>query len=285
MNDLALFKQVLTASCYDESAWRFEDVHAQTQLSMPAIALTTSKRRKMQAKVRIGRWLAKYGYRVVREQPFDPEQRASGNDWPLFGYTMVGHKRLDNIQYCIETVLADQVEGDIIETGVWRGGSMMFAQAVLRHHGVTNRTIWCADSFEGLPKKYGRDAEVGKDPDLVGNSHLGVALEDVKANFRRFGLLDDNVRFLKGWFSETLHKAPVEKLAIARLDGDLYESTMDALKALYHKISPGGFIIIDDYGSWQGCSDAVNEFREQKGITAPLEQIDIHGYFWRIPKD
>ncbi len=283
IGDLELFKQVLTASCYDESAWRFEDVFAETQLSMPAVEMSNNRRRKLQLKLRLGRWLAKRGYRIIKEQPFDREQRETGNDWPLFGYTMVGHRRLDNIQNCIETVLNDDIEGDIIETGVWRGGAMMFAKATLRYHGANDRTVWCADSFQGLPKKYGRDARVGLDPDLVGNSHLGVSVEDVRANFERFDLLDENVQFLKGWFKDTLHTAPVEKIAVARLDGDLFESTMDALNALYHRVTPGGFVIIDDYGSWRGCSDAVNEFREKHGISEPMQKIDVHGYFWRVP--
>ena len=220
---------------------------------------------------------------MVRTEPFDLERRETGNDWPLFGYTMIGHRRLDNIESCIQSVLEQKVEGDIIETGVWRGGAMMYAKAVLNKYGANDRTIWCADSFEGLPRHYGRDAEMSVDPNLVGNTYLAVSQSEVEDNFRRFGLLDENVRFLKGWFSDTLLKAPIEKISIARLDGDLYESTMDALAALYPKISSGGYVIVDDYGSWKGCRVAVDEYREKYGITAPIRNIDEHGHYWQVP--
>ena len=212
------------------------------------------------------------------------ERRQSGNDWPLFGYTMVGHKRLDNIHECIKTVLEDNIPGDIIETGVWRGGAMMFAKAALNYYGVTDRKIWCADSFQGLPKQYDRDIEIGVDPELSGMRILAVSQEEVANNFKRFDLLDDDIEFLVGWFKDTLPKCPVEEIAIARLDGDLFESTMDALVNLYPKVANGGFMIIDDYGSWKGCSTAVDEFREANGITAPMQEIDMHGWFWRVSK-
>lgn len=79
------------------------------------------------------------------------------------------------------------------------------------------------------------------------------SLEEVQENFRRYNLLDDQVQFLKGWFCDTLPTAPIEKLAVLRLDGDLYESIMDGLNALYDKVSPGGFIIVDDYGDFEPC--------------------------------
>ena len=94
-------------------------------------------------------------------------------------------------------------------------------------------------------------------------------------------MLDQNVAFLKGWFSETLHQAPIKSLAVLRLDGDMYESTMDSLKALYAKVSPGGFVIIDDYGAIEACKKAVTDFREENGITAEIIDIDKIGVYWR----
>ena len=112
---------------------------------------------------------------------------------------------------------------------------------------------------------------------------LAISLEEVRGNFRRHGLLDDQVRFLKGWFKNTLHRAPIKTLALARLDGDLYESTRDALTALYDKLASGGFLIVDDYGDFQPCRLAVDEFRSAHGITTPLKKIDWTGVFWRKP--
>ena len=103
----------------------------------------------------------------------------------------------------------------------------------------------------------------------------------VEANFRRYGLLDDQVVFLKGWFKDTLPTAPIDTLAILRLDGDMYGSTIDALSALYSKLSIGGFCIVDDYGVVDSCKQAVTDFRADHGITADLHVIDSSGRFWR----
>ena len=106
-------------------------------------------------------------------------------------------------------------------------------------------------------------------------------IEQVQENFKRFDLLDDKVKFLKGWFKDTLPSAPIDHLAIIRLDGDMYESTMDGLVNLYHKLSSGGFIIIDDYGTIPACKKAVHDFRDKNGITEEIINIDDSGYYWQ----
>ena len=142
---------------------------------------------------------------------------------------MVGLARLDNVQSCIDRILAEGVPGDLIETGVWRGGCSIFMRAVLAARYVGDRTVWLADSFEGLARpdaeRYPKEFEV----DLSTFDELAVGVEVVKANFERYGLLDEQVRFLAGWFADTLPDAPVTTLALIRLDGDYYESTMTAL--------------------------------------------------------
>lgn len=197
-----------------------------------------------------------------------------------FTHTMIGRKRMDNIEACLDAVRSDYIAGDLAETGVWRGGATIFMRGYLAAWEMTDRTVWVADSFEGLPvpslpQDHGCDFSASKMPILA------VALEDVQENFRRYGLLDDQVRFLKGWFCDTLPTAPIKQLAILRLDGDLYESTMDSLNALYHKISPGGFIIVDDYGDFEPCRRAIHEFRERHGIADVIEKIDWTGVYWR----
>jgi O-methyltransferase len=137
--------------------------------------------------------------------------------------------------------------------------------------------VWVADSFQGLPPP--KDSNDGWDLSEV--EHLAVSIEQVKANFEKFGLLDDQVKFLKGWFKDTLPQAPVRQLAILRMDGDLYTSTMDVLSALYDKVSPGGYIIVDDYFSWAGCRRAVEEYRNARKIEAPITPIDKQSAFWR----
>jgi O-methyltransferase len=112
--------------------------------------------------------------------------------------------------------------------------------------------------------------------------YLKVSLEAVKANFEKFGLLDDQVRFLKGWFCDTLPNAPIQRLAILRLDGDLYSSTMDALNSLYHRVSPGGYVIVDDYFSWPSCRQAVTDFLEKNHIDAEMKAVDGAGAYWKV---
>lgn len=211
----------------------------------------------------------------------DPRPKYYGAIWPSRAHTMIGIPRLDNIQYCVEEVLRGRVQGDLIETGVWRGGATIFMRGILKAYGVTDRRVWVADSFEGLPPpdrhRYPKDANA----EFHKYKQLAVSLDEVRGNFERYGLLDGQVRFLKGWFRDTLPTAPIEKLAVMRLDGDMYESTMDALVSLYPKLSPGGFVIIDDYNSVQACNAAVEDFRKERGITTALSLIAGCGAFWR----
>jgi O-methyltransferase len=161
-----------------------------------------------------------------------------------------------------------------------RGGTVVLMRAILKAHGVTDRKVWAADSFEGLPAP---DAE--KYPDDAGAAwHLRptyeVSVDAVRRNFDRYGLLDDQVSFVKGWFRDTLHQLTVERFAVLRLDGDLYESTMDALVPLYPKLSIGGFLIVDDY-NLPMCVKAITDYRNQHGITDPIVKVDEAAVYWR----
>jgi O-methyltransferase len=154
-------------------------------------------------------------------------------------------------------------------------------RAALNVYEDQTRKIWVADSFEGLPKPDGRYQQDEGDLFWKDNDTLGVSLEQVKANFSRYGLLDQRVQFLKGWFKDTLPTAPIEKLAILRLDGDMYSSTMDVLLSLYPKLSCGGFAIIDDYGVVEKCREAVTDFRASNKIHDAIMPIDGMGVYWR----
>ena len=229
----------------------------------------------------IEKWLAPRELQLVKKVSFDPVARVEGRDWPTEAETMIGLKRLDNLESCITDVLRRRVPGDLIETGVWRGGATIFMRAVLKAYGDTERIVWVADSFQGLPKP---DPE--RYPDDAGDhlwtyNELRVSLDQVRANFAKYGLLDDQVHFLIGWFKDTLPKAPIERLAVLRLDGDMYESTLEALQNLYPKLSIGGYAIIDDYGAVKGCKAAVEDFRTEYGVTEELQWIDWGGVFWK----
>jgi hypothetical protein len=202
--------------------------------------------------------------------------------------SMLPLARFDNLQSCIADVISNNVKGDFIETGVWRGGATIFMRAMLKALEVTDRTVWVADSFEGLPEpdadKFPLEAEAHQSYGLNSvYNNLAVSLAEVQANFKAYRMLDDKVKFLKGWFKDTLPNAPIDSLAILRLDGDYYESTMDALVNLYDRLSVGGYAIIDDYGedSWTYCRQAVDDYRRDRGISEPMAEVDKRCFYWR----
>lgn len=194
---------------------------------------------------------------------------------------MTDYYGLTSLENMLRDVTNNGIEGDFIETGIWRGGHCIFMRAFLKAIGDTNRTVWCADSFEGVPPP---SCPQDKGIDLYQVPWLAVSIEEVKKNFSRYGLLDSQVQFLKGWFKDTLRKARIKKLAILRLDGDLYESTMDALTALYDKVSIGGYVIIDDYGAIDACAKAVHDFRQSRKITDPIIPINWTIAYWKKTK-
>jgi hypothetical protein len=226
--------------------------------------------------------LARFGYCLARPVEFDLSRRTGGEDWPAGAETMIGIKRLDNISYCLQSILKDGVPGDVIETGVWRGGACIFMRAILAAAGDTTRKVWVADSFEGLPKATAA-VDLSNEVSRTGSAatYLKVSLDEVQANFEKYGLLDEQVQFLKGWFKDTLPAAPIQQLSLIRLDGDMYESTMDAISNLYPKLSRGGFLIVDDYGTWPTCKMAIDEYRARFKIIEPIVEIDKGGVFWQ----
>ena len=218
---------------------------------------------------------------TAKREAFAMATREQGADWPTRAHTMIGLHRLENIKTCLEDIIARRVPGDVMEAGVWRGGAVIFMRAILAAHGVVDRTVWAADSFGGLPPPDAAayPADDGFDLSVFGN--LSVSLEEVRENFRAYGLLDDRVRFVQGWFRKSLPACEVRRLSLLRLDGDLYESTWVALEALYPKISPGGYVIVDDYGAIEQCRRAVTEYRDRYEIAVPITPIDWSGVFWR----
>jgi O-methyltransferase len=276
---LDLLKRCLTADLYDESAWQ---VIQPKKLGAVDLRHPVKLVRDL-VRNALFRLTHQTDFALVRRSPFKPELRAQGIDWPMFGYSMIGLRRLDNIQQCVADIVANNVPGDLIEAGVWRGGSTIFMRALLKHHQIANRVVWAADSFQGLPRPNLSVSGMPREQDFSHMGYLKVSLEQVQANFRRFDLLDDQVKFLKGWFKDTMLTAPIDRLALLRLDADMYESTMDVLGPLYPKVSAGGYVIIDDYHTWDGCRKAVDEFRAAHGITAELRQIDWASVYWQVP--
>jgi hypothetical protein len=202
--------------------------------------------------------------------------------------SMIPLARFANIRNCIEDILRNRIPGDLIETGAWRGGATIFMRGVLKAYNANDRMVWVADSFEGLPAPdpdlFPLEAKAQSGP-VIQKSYrnLAVGLEEVKRNFSAYGLLGEQVKFLKGWFKDTLPTAPIGALSLMRLDGDFYESTRDGLNSLYDRLSPGGYVIVDDYGedSWTYCRKAVDEFRANRGIQDPLIAVDSRCSYWQ----
>ncbi|MEX0347715.1 MAG: TylF/MycF/NovP-related O-methyltransferase [Rhizobiaceae bacterium] len=197
-----------------------------------------------------------------------------------FSHTMMGRKRLDSLNECLDLVVENDVQGDLVECGVWRGGGCILMAAYLKAHAISDRRVFVADSFEGLPvPTHPKDKNLDLSKERF--PELSISLETVKDNFRRYDLLGQNVIFLQGWFKDTLANAPIEQIALLRIDGDLYESTIDCLKAFYDRVPHGGVIIVDDWGALSQCRQAVTDFFSLRDEKLPdVTEIDWTGVYW-----
>jgi len=216
--------------------------------------------------------------------PFQSELRLEGRDWPKVAHTMVGLRRLENLRELAQRVLDEEIPGDFVETGVWRGGCCILMRGILAANAIKDRKVYAIDSFDGLPPPNPHEFSHDKGLDLHLHRELAVTLEQVKDNFSRYGLLDEQIIFVKGLFQDTLPSLDAGPFALIRLDGDLYESTYVALNALYPKLSPGGFVVIDDYGAVPACRAAVSDYQTLMGIKAPIHKIDWTGAWWQKPR-
>jgi len=205
------------------------------------------------------------------------ENIENGTYWPQKAFSMIGIKRMNNINFCIEEIKKNNIKGDFLEAGVWRGGAAIFMAHLNKLYNM-NRKVYVADSFEGLP------APEDKFPDDKGDIHhtikmLSISMEEVKNNFNEFNLLDDNIKFIKGYFQNSLKNTSVESLSLLRVDADMYSGTYSVLENLYDKVNKGGFIIIDDYIHGP-CRNAVTNFRNKNNITSEIKKIDHTGVYW-----
>ncbi|HMQ07307.1 MAG TPA: TylF/MycF/NovP-related O-methyltransferase [Saprospiraceae bacterium] len=196
-----------------------------------------------------------------------------------FAPSMIGKKRMGNLVYCLDIIQRQSIPGDFIECGVWRGGASIMMAAYNKMYQM-NRTVFVADSFDGLPvpthpMDEKLDLSKNKYPELA--IHLGI----VKENFRKYGLLNENTRFVKGWFKDTLPALDKDlKIALLRLDGDLYESTTITMEALYDKVVHNGIIIVDDF-SIPACKMAILDYFKNRNLKTPeFQEIDWTGIFW-----
>lgn len=229
----------------------------------------------------------------VHYSPF--KEAIDGSQWPSsqFALTMLGQRRLDNYVSSVMTVISEGIPGNIIETGVWRGGASMLAAKTVHLMGeASSRKVYFADSFKGIPpppkdgKFSSQDSEAYKQNILNENS-----VGKVKEKAVSFGLNLEDLVFVEGYFNESLPalvaREPNVKFAVVRLDGDTYFSTMDAISILYPRLEKGGFLIVDDYIGWIGCKNAIDDYRRQNNIKEPLTLVPhmsgemVLGVYWR----
>lgn len=208
--------------------------------------------------------------------------RRGAHPWPSRAHSMLGPHRLRSLRELTERTLNENIPGDYIETGVWRGGACILMRGVLAAYDVRDRKVIVADSFEGLPKPNADKYPADKRDTAFNFSELAIPVDQVRKNFETYGLLDEQVVFLKGFFKDSLPTLPTDsRFAIIRLDGDMYESTMDALTNLYDRLSSGGFAIIDDYGGLKNCAKAVHDYLDQRGLKVDLQKVDDSCVWWR----
>jgi O-methyltransferase len=199
--------------------------------------------------------------------------------WPLRADSMIGVYRMVNIYESLKDVIKKGIEGDFVETGVWKGGACVLANAIIHELGEeSKRLVHVFDSFEGLPAPYMEQDNGDRHYTLT---CLAIDLDTVKGVFEKYGYLTENVKFRKGFFKDTmLHTEDIEKIAVLRLDGDMYSSTIEVLDALYDKVQPGGVVIVDDW-ALPGARKAVYDFLAKRNYNPDIVRIDNIACYWR----
>jgi O-methyltransferase len=206
-------------------------------------------------------------------------------------YSLVGTPGLEATYDAATTVMAAGIPGDFVECGVAQGGCSALMAMVARMD-PSRRRMWLFDSFQGIPDPTAEDFGEGKEVTgehirpLVRGSCLGTKSMVESVLFSKFGLSRDSVCLVEGWFQDTLplYRDRIDQIALLRLDGDWYESTLCCLHNCYDHVSPGGYIIVDDYGSCYGCKKAVHEFLDSRSIQVRLIPDGRGGILFSKPR-
>ncbi|MCA9296057.1 MAG: hypothetical protein KC983_06055 [Phycisphaerales bacterium] len=191
---------------------------------------------------------------ALRDMPIIRRTRSRDDDLRALRYTSIARPQLDHLQMCVETIVRDRIAGDIIETGVARGGTLMLMLAVLHQLHCSDRRIWACDVFNGT---------------------TADTVMDIQAAIDRFDLRRDvPVTFVEGAWDAPVRTIPIESIALLRLDTTTYEQTLHALESLYSRLNAGGIVIVSRFGVSEACRRAVTDFRAARSITDPLQSCD-----------
>lgn len=242
----------------------------------------------------VKRTLRRYGYDLVRstgpstpdpalEFPVDFDERTIATVRRVRGLTMTGPEKIDALCTAVRYLVAHGIAGDLVECGVWRGGSMMAAAITLLQAGDTSRDLYLFDTFEGMPEPSAEDV------DFAGVSMLDqwrgehrnrfnrdarAGLGEVRANMQTVGYPMAKIRCIKGMVENTIPQSAPDRIALLRLDTDYYESTYHEMRHLFPRIVPGGVLIIDDYGHFKGARKAVDKYIKENNLRLLLHRID-----------
>lgn len=191
-------------------------------------------------------------------------------------HTMLSTRRLRKLYELCREINARGVPGDVVECGVYNGGSAA-VMAYVAKRSKLRRDIWLFDSFQGLPRPTERDGAKA----VVYEGKCVGEVRKVQELFGRLGIPLSQVHIIKGWFDETLPVTAISRIALLHIDADWYASVRLCLEHLYEKVQPAGFVVLDDYGYWEGCRAAVDEFAVQHGVTMNLHRIDYTGHYFQ----
>lgn len=201
-------------------------------------------------------------------------------------YTMLSTYRLINLYDLVQESNALDLSGDIVECGVWNGGSAAIMGVACRDDKThfKTRKIWLFDSFQGLPRPGKRDGKRERNCYFEGWNKGDI--EKVVKIFKKLGVSLENVKIIAGWFDSTLSAADINTIAVLHIDADWYNSVKVVLEKLYEKVVPGGFVVVDDYWLWQGCREAVKDYiKEHKIEGIVMKKIESAVYFQKPMQD
>jgi hypothetical protein len=228
--------------------------------------------------------LQKFGYDIIKKTVEVETDRTSKEFKEIYQnvrpYTMTSIDRIWALHNAVKYVHNNKIEGDIVECGVWRGGSSMVSALTLLNNSDIQRSIYMYDTYEGMSEPTGEDVSVLGDTGEAtwqGINQCYADLEDVSTNIYGTGYPKDKIKLIKGKVEETIPNTIPDKISLLRLDTDWYESTYHELVHLFPRLVKGGVLIIDDYGHWQGARKAVDQYFEENNIPILLNWIDYTG--------
>ncbi|XWV25715.1 macrocin o-methyltransferase [Tupanvirus soda lake] len=196
-------------------------------------------------------------------------------------YSMCDTNKINQMKFLLDNVIKKNINGSIVETGVWKGGMGMWIKCILKYHNDC-RDVWLFDTFKYFPNsQYQTDINIHGITNILFEKMPSA--DNVKYNFQKFGLLDDKIHIVPGNFNDTLSLVNPGKIAILRLDSDYYDSTLYVLEMYYWRVVKGGYVVIDDYNNNHvGCKKAVNDFRSKYNIINSIYDAHNESIYWIV---